>query len=67
MSEDRSSDIFTLRGNVGQRENVGRSDSLDGVSTYSNADVVCYTATCRPGLNERNTVRQIEVSLTDER
>ena len=34
MSDDWSSDIFTLR------ENVGGSDSLDGVSTYLNADVV---------------------------
>ena len=55
MSDDRSSDIFTLR------ENVGRSDSLDSVSTYSNADVACYTATCRTGLNERNSG---QVSLT---
>ena len=34
-------------------------DSLDGVSTYSSADVLCYSATCRTGLNERNSVRQI--------
>ena len=53
MSDDWSSDIFMLR------ENVGWSDSLDGVSTYSNADVVCYSATCWTGLNERNSVRQI--------
>jgi len=49
MSEDWSSDIFTF----------GWSDSLDGVSTYSNADVVCYSATCQTGLNECNSVCQI--------
>jgi len=53
LHDSLSSDIFTLR------ENVGWSDSLDGVSIYSNADVVCYSATCRTGLNERNSVRQI--------
>ena len=52
-----SSDIFTLR------ENVGWSDSLDGVLTYSNADIVCHSATCRTELKERNSVRQIEDSL----
>ena len=29
------------------------------ISTYSNADVVCHSATCRTKLNERNSVRQI--------
>jgi len=29
------------------------------ISTYSNADVVCYSATSRTELNERNSVRQI--------
>jgi len=50
IHDNLSSDIFTLR------ENVGPSDSLDGVSTYSHADVVCYSATCRTGLNERSSV-----------
>ena len=67
LHDNLSSDIFTLRENVRWlssdiftlRESVRWSDSLDGISTYSNADVVCYSATCRTGLNERNSVRQI--------
>jgi len=29
------------------------------ISTYSNEEVVCYSATCRTELYERNSVRQI--------
>jgi len=29
------------------------------ISTHSNADVVCYSATWRTELNKRNSVRQI--------
>jgi len=29
------------------------------ISTYSNADAVCYSATWRTELNERNSVRKI--------
>jgi len=29
------------------------------ISTYLNADVECYSATCRTELNERNSIPQI--------